>query len=125
MPGQPPVSRTPNRASPQPGEKAGPTANPLEVARSYRDHSTPAPKTVRGADRAGLTPALVLRNGSAVAALSDGLLHGVGRAGAHHGAAEAIVTLDLTQGWGAQYPIPVRREDDVDIRCRPTGVDLA
>src|ERR1035437_3966667 len=37
--------------------KAGPTDSPLEVARSDRNHSTPAPKTVRGADRAGLTPA--------------------------------------------------------------------
>ena len=57
MPGQPPVSRAPNPCEPAARNKAGPTANPLEVARSYRNHSTPAPKTVRGANRAGLTPA--------------------------------------------------------------------
>src|ERR1035437_3609480 len=57
MPGQPPVSRAPNPCEPAARNKAGPTDSPLEVARSYRNHSTPAPKTVRGADRAGLTPA--------------------------------------------------------------------
>src|SRR5674476_1194622 len=51
------LQQNPEPCEPAARRKAGPTANPLEVARSYRNHSTPAPKTVRGADRAGLTPA--------------------------------------------------------------------
>jgi hypothetical protein len=57
MPGQRPVSFTGTRSSSRPGKKAGPNVNPTEVTRSDRNHSTPSPNTVRGANRAGPTPA--------------------------------------------------------------------
>src|SRR5664279_2953130 len=57
IPGQPPASITTNPCEPTDRNKAGPTTNPLEVARSDPNHPTPTPKTVRGTNRAGLTPA--------------------------------------------------------------------